>query len=87
MLIVMKPSVDAGIMNWAFNVQIAFLRDQLLGRYFTSLIISWAFDTLLLADILIKFNLSYVDERSIEVSRLAIEVIISLSFFELCYHS
>jgi len=48
--------------------QIAFLRHGLLTTYFTSLSISWAFDALFVIDVFLKFNRSFVDERSIEVS-------------------
>ena len=55
--------------------QIAFLRDQLLGKYFTSLLISWGFDVLLVFDMIIRFNLSFVDEQSMEVSVLVLSTV------------
>lgn len=49
--------------------QIAFLRESLLGRYFPSLIVSWAFDVLMMLDIVLKFNMSFTDERSLKVKQ------------------
>jgi len=46
---------------------IAFLRYALLTKYFTSLLISWSFDVILFLDIIVKLNMSYEDERSLEV--------------------
>jgi len=46
---------------------IFILREDLYTRYFTSLIISWVFDLVLLLDLIFNFNQSFVDERSKEV--------------------
>jgi len=48
--------------------QLSLLRYGLLENYFTSLLISWCFDAILILEMLFKFNRSYEDERSIEVS-------------------
>jgi len=47
--------------------QTTLLHNKLLGQYFASLLISWGFDAILLLDIILKFNMSFVDERSLQV--------------------
>ena len=53
--------------------QVTLLREELLGRYFTSLLVSWAFDVVLVMDIIIRFNLSFIDGRSLHVCQRSLD--------------